>query len=262
MPFQSEKQRRFLHANHPEIAKRWEREYATGGISNHFQRRPFEHGDSVSLQPEFLDKNLMEKYNVKGVLNTKVKSTPYKNILETHPAYPALDLDKVRIGTIDDVRDLAGGYHKGKDITSLSSKYTNPDKMTRYDLGKLMHETTHRSMNVDPGVVDVLGVGGSNINYTKGKWEYDPEEFGFTGPVKYPQDTSEIFTRRVDADSWDAKDKISKKGEFQTDIEVADAAKLDKRIHDPILDRRTGVHWRTRGAGAAPGEALRARLGI
>jgi len=32
MPFQSEKQRRFLHANHPEIAKRWEREYAHGGI--------------------------------------------------------------------------------------------------------------------------------------------------------------------------------------------------------------------------------------
>jgi len=32
MPFQSEKQRRFLHANHPEIAKRWEKEYANGGI--------------------------------------------------------------------------------------------------------------------------------------------------------------------------------------------------------------------------------------
>ena len=32
MPFQSEKQRRYLHANHPEIAKRWERDYATGGI--------------------------------------------------------------------------------------------------------------------------------------------------------------------------------------------------------------------------------------
>ena len=39
MPFQSEKQRRFLHANHPEIAKRWERDYATGGISNHFRKR-------------------------------------------------------------------------------------------------------------------------------------------------------------------------------------------------------------------------------
>jgi len=31
MPFQSEKQRRYLHANHPEIAKRWERDYANGG---------------------------------------------------------------------------------------------------------------------------------------------------------------------------------------------------------------------------------------
>jgi len=26
MPFKSEKQRRFLHAKHPEIAERWERE--------------------------------------------------------------------------------------------------------------------------------------------------------------------------------------------------------------------------------------------
>ena len=32
MPFQSEKQRRYLHANHPEIAKRWEKEYSLGGI--------------------------------------------------------------------------------------------------------------------------------------------------------------------------------------------------------------------------------------
>jgi hypothetical protein len=31
MPFQSEKQRRYLHANHPEIAKRWEKEYTGGG---------------------------------------------------------------------------------------------------------------------------------------------------------------------------------------------------------------------------------------
>ncbi len=32
MPFKSEKQRRYLHANHPEIAKRWEKEYSNGGI--------------------------------------------------------------------------------------------------------------------------------------------------------------------------------------------------------------------------------------
>ena len=33
MPFKSEKQRRYLHANHPGIAKRWEQEYSGGGIA-------------------------------------------------------------------------------------------------------------------------------------------------------------------------------------------------------------------------------------
>ena len=53
MPFQSEKQRRFLHANHPEIAKRWEKEYSHGGISNHF-RKKFDQGSDetgVKLSP-------------------------------------------------------------------------------------------------------------------------------------------------------------------------------------------------------------------
>ena len=31
MPFKSEKQRKYMHANHPEIAKRWEKEYKKGG---------------------------------------------------------------------------------------------------------------------------------------------------------------------------------------------------------------------------------------
>ena len=33
MAFQSEKQRRYLHANHPEIANRWEAKYGLGGIA-------------------------------------------------------------------------------------------------------------------------------------------------------------------------------------------------------------------------------------
>jgi len=38
MPFQSEKQRRYMHANLPEIANRWERDYADGGIARLPQR--------------------------------------------------------------------------------------------------------------------------------------------------------------------------------------------------------------------------------
>ena len=31
MPFKSEKQRRYMHANLPKIAQRWEKKYRTGG---------------------------------------------------------------------------------------------------------------------------------------------------------------------------------------------------------------------------------------
>ena len=31
MPFKSEKQRRYMHANHPKIAQRWEQKYNAGG---------------------------------------------------------------------------------------------------------------------------------------------------------------------------------------------------------------------------------------
>jgi len=31
MPFKSEDQRRYMHANHPKIAQRWEKKYRTGG---------------------------------------------------------------------------------------------------------------------------------------------------------------------------------------------------------------------------------------
>ena len=33
MPFQSEKQRRYMHANLPDIANRWEAKYGLGGIA-------------------------------------------------------------------------------------------------------------------------------------------------------------------------------------------------------------------------------------
>ena len=43
MPFKAEKQRRYMHANLPEIAKRWERDYASGGIA----RLGFANGNEV-----------------------------------------------------------------------------------------------------------------------------------------------------------------------------------------------------------------------
>ena len=51
MPFKSEKQRRYMHAKLPEIAKRWERDYAGGGIA----RLGFYNGNTVAPVPPLND---------------------------------------------------------------------------------------------------------------------------------------------------------------------------------------------------------------
>ena len=49
MPFQSEKQRRYMHANLPDIAKRWERDYSNGGITNLGGRMGYNKGSPLII---------------------------------------------------------------------------------------------------------------------------------------------------------------------------------------------------------------------
>jgi len=57
MPFQSEKQRRYMHANLPEIAQRWERDYAGGGIT----RLGYQYGNTVApFPPQYMENNILE----------------------------------------------------------------------------------------------------------------------------------------------------------------------------------------------------------
>jgi hypothetical protein len=80
MPFQSEKQRRFLHANHPEIAKRWERDYANGGILdiNESEEIISDDGNDIELtayNAEFDDPNDLST-GVKTLFQAKDGGTP------------------------------------------------------------------------------------------------------------------------------------------------------------------------------------------
>ena len=54
MPFQSEKQRRYMHANLPDIAKRWERDYAGGG------RIGFDLGTNYKTRKELIEESGLE----------------------------------------------------------------------------------------------------------------------------------------------------------------------------------------------------------
>ena len=50
MPFQSEKQRRYMHANLPKIAQRWERDYAHGGFLDIKELSPSDNSSRLSTK--------------------------------------------------------------------------------------------------------------------------------------------------------------------------------------------------------------------
>jgi len=82
MPFQSEKQRRYMHANLPDIAKRWERDYSNGGIAELNQ-------ELNSLPAYYLPKNQGGRIGYKGGLKVWGKSVDeqWDNLNEDQKKY-------------------------------------------------------------------------------------------------------------------------------------------------------------------------------
>ena len=76
MPFQSEKQRRFLHANHPEIAKRWEKEYSHGGILDINESEEIIDDDGNDIELTDYNAAFDEPRGVKSLFQAKDGGTP------------------------------------------------------------------------------------------------------------------------------------------------------------------------------------------
>jgi len=76
MPFQSEKQRRYLHANHPEIAKRWERDYAHGGILDINESEEIISDDGNEIELTDYNAAFDEPTGVQSLFQAKEGGTP------------------------------------------------------------------------------------------------------------------------------------------------------------------------------------------
>ena len=115
MPFQSEKQRRYLHANHPEIAKRWEKEYSHGGILDidGSEEITTEEGNDISLVDE-------SEIGVSTLFKAKDGGTPQlakKSKDGTRPGYRGSDWG-------DDSEGEFGGIDSGGWDPGVSSPGT------------------------------------------------------------------------------------------------------------------------------------------
>ena len=148
MPFQSEKQRRFLHANHPEIAKRWERDYAHGGILdiNESEEIIDDGGNEIELtdyNAAFDDPNDFST-GVKSLFRAKEGGTPRrryftgaygggnKSSQDNSPGHPGNQGNQSSQNTASPSRDTGSDY--GQFDRAVSQAANNPPS-TKSDSG-------------------------------------------------------------------------------------------------------------------------------
>ena len=84
MPFKSEKQRRFLHANHPEVAKDWEEKYENaeelpaGHYDTHVRLQRGGKWNAHTVNVRKTDKELIKKFLDQGFRIEKPPAEDYE----------------------------------------------------------------------------------------------------------------------------------------------------------------------------------------
>ena len=104
MPFQSEKQRRYLWANEPEIARDWTDTYGSriqkdgGGIMHQFENYAHDDRDNVSVPRSFQARPQSDQVNLayitpreEGILQSLKPGTPHRGPMEI-PNYDSFDV--------------------------------------------------------------------------------------------------------------------------------------------------------------------------
>ena len=123
MPFQSEKQRRYLWANEPEIARDWTDTYGNriqkndGGIMHHFQNYAQNDGNNVSVPRSFQARPQSDQVNLayitpqeQQMLQALKPGTPHRGPMEI-PNYDSFD--------------AAGGYTSGTAMSAAETGSSN-----------------------------------------------------------------------------------------------------------------------------------------
>ena len=128
MPFQSEKQRRYMHANLPKIAKRWERDYAGGG------RIGYDEGTiSPALKKRMLELLMqgMPLDEIKEEAEKQLKQDPYIRERMNIPGSPVvkeaanggiLDINASEEIISDDGNDI--------ELTAYNAAFDNPNDLS------------------------------------------------------------------------------------------------------------------------------------
>ena len=124
MPFKSEKQRRYMHANLPEIAQRWERDYASGGIA----RLGFANGMNLKA----LNRDVFNDYN------TSYQPTGLRGM--SFPNFNSAEAMGTNIYEMDEMNTY-GQLPKGTDTIGMNEMFSYPKIKPNYNFGREIDQT-------------------------------------------------------------------------------------------------------------------------
>ena len=152
MPFKSEKQRRYMHANLPKIAKRWEKDYASGGIA----RIPFQIGGNPLLHNRTLNNTLQvaqnpDQYN-QLMMDNMQKMNPLALDVMTGQHQPGISPHRGGYGPIDPYGNIQMELEK-KDF------YESPQGLAflRNKMGNMFSGATNTMGNMFSGATNTMG---------------------------------------------------------------------------------------------------------
>ena len=197
MPFQSEKQRRYMHANLPKIAKRWERDYAHGGILdiNESEEIISDDGNEIELtdynaafdNPNDLSTGVKSLFRAKEGGN--VRLGPHK----------ATDLLVKKTSTGERPKYQPPGHGEGESKSGKSTDGPPGGGATSMGSGRDYSPAPTRAPDF------VTGGGGTKTTtpFTGGEWSGDFEE-EYIGPNDKVRIQNDILERKQkwDKDKW------------------------------------------------------------
>ena len=166
MPFKSEKQRRYLWANEPEIARDWTNRYgaANGGIMHQFENYAHDDGNNVSVPRSFQARPHSDQVNLayitpqeQGILQALKPDTPHEGPMGI-PNYDSFD--------------AAGNYTSGATMSGMETGAKNErSRADRRAAGISPQEAQDiRSSAINAGAGQVVNRGwfGPKYNQTVG----------------------------------------------------------------------------------------------
>ena len=178
MPFQSEKQRRYMHANLPKIAKRWERDYANGGISNHF-RKKFDVGSEDSYE------QLLDDWDagfIKDALPGEDFTTYYNRIMKVENDTGTEDVELLNLlAENQDPLNLSEGVTTLFHVKDGGNVRLRPHKAT--DLLVKKTSSGKRPKYQPPGHVDAAPSSSGNQGSDQGHSRFEPGSGYYGEPV-------------------------------------------------------------------------------